>query len=505
MPSDSEYEPGSDGDSDEHTDDYNDEKVEGDRAESPKDEYIEIAENDCAAVGDATGGTGRVYAEKDSGEEAVDAKKNPGEDDAVVENDAEAEKAPKTSGGEDAEAETENATQVPEDVGTENTTKVPGDETSGVERATAAGGGHKDPENSFKKKRMGESGSELPAVPPPEKRYRPSKWSKEREIMAASHKNISVTTEAFVAKREWSDWSSFEQDFDKYLESNFLVYRKRNNVPSLRNNRELAKGKYVYVKFEIPQRFLAHFEDTAYRFTGCSARITCIVARAANGSFSIKTKNEIREHNHYISEDSYRALCRGEAVDAQQVGATVDILRSADVPMRNLAEFLCAETDCDLSNQDVRNYCKARYGGPYTERKLLRFMDEFVAIPGNYAFILREYDDVVSGLVLVNEAQRDAYRRWGDALLLDWTYNVNNLGFLLGEFMVTAPNGKGFSVCEMLVNNQQKNIIQEYFNEWRILEAQFPRAKVVPCQFHPITAVKKENDGAKVRDQQPRS
>ncbi|KAH7485107.1 hypothetical protein PRIC2_004271 [Phytophthora ramorum] len=449
MPSESEYEPGSDGDSDEHTDDYDDEEVEGDRAESPKDEYIEIAENDCAAVGDATGGTGCVYAEKKSGEEAVDAKKNPGEDDAVVENDAEAEKAPKTSGGEDAEdaeAETENATQVPEDVGTENTTRVPGDETSGVERATAAGSGHK------------ESGSELSAVPPPEKRYRPSKWSKEREIMAASHKNISVTTEAIVAKREWSDWSSFEQDFDKYLESNFLVYRKRNNVPSLRNNREYASTTTTSVKtFTVP----------------------CVAVK-------------LWMHNNL---------------------ELLDILRSADVPMRNLAEFLCAETDCDLSNQDVRNYCKARYGGPDTERKLLRFMDEFVAIPGNYAFILREYDDVVSGLMLVNEAQRDAYRRWGDALLLDWTYNVNNLGFLLGEFMVTAPNGKDFSVCEMLVSNQQKNTIQECisfflrvvgecitesitidkdFNEWRILEAQFPRAKVVLCQFHAITAVKKK-------------
>ncbi|KAH7467247.1 uncharacterized protein KRP23_11571 [Phytophthora ramorum] len=245
MPSDSEYEPGSDGDSDEHTDDYDCEEVVGDRAESPKDEYIEIAENDW--------------------EEVVDTRKYPGEDDAVVEKDAEAKK--ETSGGEDAEAETENATQVPED---------------------------------------------------------------------------------------------------------------------------------------------------------------------------------IREHNHYISEDIYRALCRGEAMDAQQLGATVDILRSVDVPMRNLAEFHCAETDCDLSNQDVRNYFKARYGAPDTERKLLRFMDEFVAIPGNYAFILREYDDVVSGLVRVNEAERDAYHRWGDALLLDWTYNVNNLDFLLSEFMVTAPNGKGF-------------------------------------------------------------
>jgi hypothetical protein len=65
--------------------------------------------------------------------------------------------------------------------------------------------------------------------------------------------------------------------------------------------------------------------------------------------------------------------------------------------------------------------------------------------------------------------------------------------------MVTSPNGKGFSVCEMLVSNQQKNpleacfefflsvvgenitesiTIDKDFNEWRILEAMFPLAKV---------------------------
>jgi hypothetical protein len=41
-----------------------------------------------------------------------------------------------------------------------------------------------------------------------------------------------------------ADWSSFELDFDKYLESNYLVYRKRNNVLALRNNRKYAG--YIY-------------------------------------------------------------------------------------------------------------------------------------------------------------------------------------------------------------------------------------------------------------------
>ncbi|KAL4106906.1 hypothetical protein PRIC1_004943 [Phytophthora ramorum] len=68
---DSKYEPGSNRESDEHTDDYADEdvaEVEDDRAEPPRDEYMEIAEDDCATVGDATGGTGSVYAEKEPGE-----------------------------------------------------------------------------------------------------------------------------------------------------------------------------------------------------------------------------------------------------------------------------------------------------------------------------------------------------------------------------------------------------------------------------------------------------
>jgi hypothetical protein len=58
-----------------------------------------------------------------------------------------------------------------------------------------------------------DSGSELTALAPLEKRYRPSKWSKERESMAASHENISVTTNSFVSNHSWptgraSSWIS---------------------------------------------------------------------------------------------------------------------------------------------------------------------------------------------------------------------------------------------------------------------------------------------------------
>ncbi|KAE9348511.1 hypothetical protein PR003_g6372 [Phytophthora rubi] len=398
MPSDSDYEPDSEGESaEEQMDDY-------------AHEYMEEADDSCVEAPRADGANEAQYDHVKKGEA-----------DHVKKGEADDAKQEEAEGSKDAE---EESAEVLIDDGAVNTTGAPAHRNADMEHATdgpekeaalkTPGADHmmvaagKAGEASTRKRRnvvdaFLESGSELTALTPLEKRYRPSKWSKEREIMAASHKNISVTTESFMSNRSWLEWSSFEHDFDAYLESNYLVYRKRNNVPALRNNRKYADNV------------------------------------ADNGGDDGAAVLQVCEHNHYVDEGIYRSVCRGEAVDAKQLGATVDILRSAEVPMRNLAEFLCAETDCDLSNQDVRNYCKARYGGPDTEHKLLRFLDEFMTIPGNYAFVLREYDDVVSGLVLVNEAQREAYRRWGDALLLDWTYNVNNLGFLLGGSFDTYP------------------------------------------------------------------
>lgn len=75
----------------------------------------------------------------------------------------------------------------------------------------------------------------------------------------------------------------------------------------------------------------------------------------------------------------------------------------------------------------------ARYGGRDTEVTLQYFVDAFVASPGNYCRVLKEDDGVTCGIILISQAQVEAYRRWGDSMLLDWTYNVNNLGFFLGE------------------------------------------------------------------------
>lgn len=49
-------------------------------------------------------------------------------------------------------------------------------------------------------------------------------------------------------------------------------------------------------------------------------------------------------HNHFVSEENYRCLMRGESIDANALGGNVDLLRQAQAPMRNLAEYVSSET-----------------------------------------------------------------------------------------------------------------------------------------------------------------
>jgi hypothetical protein len=80
----------------------------------------------------------------------------------------------------------------------------------------------------------------------------------------------------------------------------------------------------------------------------------------------------------------------------------------------------------------VRNFVRARFGGPSVEEKVRRFVRDYMSVSGNHCMIVQDSDDVMAGLVLVNRAQIEMYERWGEVLLFDWTHHTNNRGFYLG-------------------------------------------------------------------------
>ncbi|KAE9007692.1 hypothetical protein PR001_g16900 [Phytophthora rubi] len=152
--------------------------------------------------------------------------------------------------------------------------------------------------------------------------------------MAKAHNDVSVNVPPLKSNRRWTKWEEFEEDFASYLKENWLIYRKRSNVKTKTNNTSLTAGKYAYVTFPVSEKKFAYvyrqyycthgcFDgpkgkgarvQTSYRFTGCQARIFALVDRDDKGNMFIKTRNEVFEHNHRISEDIYKTLMRGISV-----------------------------------------------------------------------------------------------------------------------------------------------------------------------------------------------
>ena len=86
----------------------------------------------------------------------------------------------------------------------------------------------------------------------------------------------------------------------------------------------------------------------------------------------------------------------------------------------------------------MRNFLNARYGGSSIEQRVNAIVEKFISFDDNEVLVLNDDDGVMSGIVLISAVQKEIYRRWGDSLVLDWTHNTNNMGFLLGQFVGTT-------------------------------------------------------------------
>ncbi|ETP22984.1 hypothetical protein F441_03809 [Phytophthora nicotianae CJ01A1] len=141
-----------------------------------------------------------------------------------------------------------------------------------------------------------------------------------------------------------------------------------------------------------------------------------------------------------------------------------------------MANFLSNSIGRTVSNQQAPNFLASRYGGPCVEHRVELLVEAYLTHSGNECLLLEDADGVLCGIVMINAAQKELYKWWGETLPLNWTHHSNNLGFHLGELMITAGNGLGISVCDMLVADQLF-VIDKDFNERRVLNDIYKEAK----------------------------
>ena len=113
-----------------------------------------------------------------------------------------------------------------------------------------------------------------------------------------------------------------------------------------------------------------------------------------------------------------------------------------------------------------------------------------------------------TGIYIQSRLQKAMFECCGEAINFDFTHSTNDLGYKLGSFMVTGPDGVGFSVLDVWIQSESNFHVYELFRmfkdlnptfnaikvfvvdkdfvEMSSLRDSFPEAVVLLCQFHVI-------------------
>ncbi|TMW65801.1 hypothetical protein Poli38472_003566 [Pythium oligandrum] len=209
------------------------------------------------------------------------------------------------------------------------------------------------------------------------------------------------------------------------------------------------------------------------------------------------------EHNHYLSEEMFANYMKGEKISDLLLLGTIDLLEHTGTDTAQVASYLSHETGSHVTSQDVRNLIAKRLGGATSEERMTSLITRFAETSGNHAAVIEDQHGMACGVVVQSAAQVEAFSLWGDAVVMDWTYNTNNRSYNLGSLVVTGPTGRGIPVLDFLCINEKKETLSAvltYFKDknpsWDKIEAfvtdkdftelstlkdLFPNAKV--CNF----------------------
>jgi hypothetical protein len=87
-----------------------------------------------------------------------------------------------------------------------------------------------------------------------------------------------------------------------------------------------------------------------------------------------------------------------------------------------------------ITTRMLYNFWNYRLGGGTALEGFETLIERFTSFPGADCLMIEDQDDQVTGVVLQTQMQRDLFEMYGDNVIFDWTHNMNNLGFHVGEF-----------------------------------------------------------------------
>ncbi|ETI45977.1 hypothetical protein F443_09612 [Phytophthora nicotianae P1569] len=219
------------------------------------------------------------------------------------------------------------------------------------------------------------------------------------------------------------------------------------------------------------------------RLTNCPFRF---VAQWNLARGELQVKNGIFSHNHQVSPAAFATYPTSRGVFDPLVGARVQGMQEAGAKRSRIYDYLL-EHDENVIQADVDNLVRehSSTGTKVDDNEAIaREIALFAAAdPENLASVAdTDYGD--TGVIsMASGHMRSVYARFSELLLVDCSHKTNRYNYQLLTFMGMSESGEGAVVQH---NSLRVIVVDKDLNEIKVLESDFPEARVLICHFHVI-------------------
>ncbi|KUF86859.1 hypothetical protein AM587_10007852 [Phytophthora nicotianae] len=230
----------------------------------------------------------------------------------------------------------------------------------------------------------------------------------------------------------------------------------------------------------------------------------------------LQVKNGCFKHNHRVSAAAYATYPTSRGVTNPLVGARVDGMLAGGAKRSRIYDYLL-DHDQNVIQVDVDNLVREHASSvasvddnDATAREIAVFS---AADPENVSFVAETESGETGVISLTTAHMRRMFGRFSELLMVDCSHKTNRYNYQLLTFMSVNEFGEGCVVQQSLIkpngdwhmeraiahfkrSNPTKIdqlrviVVDKDLNEIRVLETNFPEARLLICHFHVIKYLK---------------
>ncbi|ETL41116.1 hypothetical protein F441_08049 [Phytophthora nicotianae CJ01A1] len=146
----------------------------------------------------------------------------------------------------------------------------------------------------------------------------------------------------------------------------------------------------------------------------------------------------------------------------------VGVLADTNTESNQIQQFISGALDRHVTPHQAHNIFRKVLKSTSADKQLSRMPDTVATFADHLVLVIRDQNDVTSGVVIQSAVQRLAFERWGESLCMDWTYGTNNVGFHLGSLLATSATGRGVPVLDFIALDERMRTMEailEFFKK----------------------------------------